>query len=250
MPRFNSFPGKILSSLAVTLFFTFTVGAAGICVAQSFVSFDGPLAGTQTGGLYPPGTFPVAINRWGCIGLVTVDDNGLTHAFVREPNGKYVTVHPPKARVTFLTGINASGQVAGSFIDYTAHEYGYIKNTDGSYTLLNPPGSTGLISVVGINDAGQVAGNAYIGSISQPFFWDPAHPNTYVVISIPGGVGTGVVAINSSGQIAGIYFDSSFPRAWLLAKSGRHNRYVRDSGSQPDVRDRDEQVGHYHGKRI
>src|SRR6267154_5090584 len=99
MARFNSFSGKILSSLAVTLFFTFTVGAAGICVAQSFVSFDGPLAGTQTGGLYPPGTFPVAINRWGCIGLVTVDDNGLTHAFVRELNGKYVTVHPPKARV-------------------------------------------------------------------------------------------------------------------------------------------------------
>jgi hypothetical protein len=209
MPRSSRFSGRCFPSLTVTLFFILTLAVTVTCSAQTFVSFDGPLAGNQSGGLFTAGTFPVAINRWGCIGLVTVDNNGITHAFVREPNGKYRTVHPPKATQTFLAGMNGSGQVAGAFQDSGFHEHGYVKNTDGTYTVLDPPGATGLTTVVGINDAGQVAGNAYIGGTRMPFFWDPAHPNTYVVLTIPGSTGTGAVAINAGGQIAGIYFDSS-----------------------------------------
>src|SRR5205085_11839048 len=85
------------SCFTVALSGVFTMGAAVIGNGQSFASFDGPLAGTQSGNLFTASTFPVAINRWGCVGLMTVDNNGLTHAFVREPNGKYLTVHPPKA---------------------------------------------------------------------------------------------------------------------------------------------------------
>src|SRR5215467_1780257 len=142
--------------LSLVACFVLALSFAGTSQAQTFISFDGPFAGTISGGLFQAGTFPVAINRWGCIGLVTVDNDGLTHAFVREPNGKYVTVHPPKAKQTFLVGINASGQVAGSFIDYSGNEHGYVKNTDGTYSQLDAPGAFSGTRVVGINDAGQV----------------------------------------------------------------------------------------------
>jgi hypothetical protein len=181
---------------------------AGTIQAQSFTSFDGPLAGTQSGSSFIAGTFPVAINRWGCIGLVTVDNNGLSHAFVREPNGKYITVHPPKAKQTFLVGINASGQVAGSFIDYSSKEHGYVKNTDGTYTQLDAPGAFSGTRVTGINDAGQVAGNLFSG-VSESFFWDPAHPDTYTVFTAPEAITTVAAAINASGQIAGVFIDNS-----------------------------------------
>jgi hypothetical protein len=208
MRRSNLFSGKYLSSLTIPLFFIFTLAVTGTCFAQTFVSFDGPLAGNQSGDLFTAGTFPVAINRWGCIGLMTVDNNGLTHSFVREPNGKYVTVHPPKAKQTFLAGINASGQVAGSFIDYSGHEHGYVRNADGTYTQLDATGAFSGTRVAGINNAGQVVGNLFTG-ISESFFWDPSHPDTYVVFTAPEAVTTVAAAINASGQIAGIFIDNS-----------------------------------------
>jgi hypothetical protein len=196
------------SSVTLALSFIFTSGVAAICCAQSFVSFDGPLAGTQSGSLFTAGTFPVAINRWGCIGLVTVDNNGLTHSFVREPNGKYVTVHPPKAKQTFLAGINASGQVAGSFIDYSGHEHGYVRNADGTYAQIDIAGAFSGTRVTGINDAGQVVGNLFSG-VSEAFFWDPAHPEASGPFTAPEAITTVAAAINASGQIAGVFIDNS-----------------------------------------
>jgi hypothetical protein len=173
----------------------------GTSLAQgTFVSFDGPNAGTQQF----HGTFPVAINPWGGVALTTVADSGSSHAYVRHPNGTFLEIHPPNTLGTYVSGLNAHGQVAGVFSD-TTQTLGYIRNVDGTYVILNPPGSTGLASLVGINDAGQVAGNAYIGGATTPFFWDPAQPNTYVTFSGPGGSAAYAAAINASGQIAGAY---------------------------------------------
>jgi len=197
----------LLRTGLLAAFAALALSFAGIIQAQTFTSFDGPLAGTISGSQYQAGTFPVAINRWGCIGLMTVDDNGITHSFVREPNGKYVTVHPPKAKQTFLAGINASGEVAGSFIDYSGHEHGYVKNTDGTYTQIDIVGAFSGTRVTGINDAGQVTGNLFSG-ISEAFFWDPAHPEASGVFTAPESIATYAVAINASGQIAGLYVDN------------------------------------------
>ena len=188
--------------LAVTVFLL-----AGTCLAQgTFVSFDGPHAGIASG----HGTFPAAMNRLGGIALTTTDDSGTTRAYVRHHrNGTYLQIQPPNALDTYVSGLNSHGQVAGSFINTSRQTVGYVRNVDGTYVILNPPGSNGLNNVVGINEAGQVAGTASIpGGTGTPFFWDPAHPDTYVTFSVPGGTYVYASAINNSGQIAGVYTDS------------------------------------------
>ncbi len=178
---------------------------AGSCLAQgTFVSFDGPHAGTASN----HGTFPVAMNRLGGIAFITIDDTNVTRAYVRHArNGSYLQIQAPNAVTTLISGLNSKGQVGGIFYPNGPAE-GYVRNADGTYVILNPPGSTGMANIVGINESGQVAGNVYISGTLTPFFWDPAQPGTYVTFSVSGGKNTAAAAINDSGQVAGIYTDS------------------------------------------
>jgi len=178
----------------------------GACLAQgTFVSFDGPHAGSASG----HGTFPVAMNRLGGVALVTFDDTGISRAFVRHhKNGTYLQILPPHTQGTSISGLNAHGQVAGIFYNGSG-PVGYFRNVDGTYLILNPPGSDGLANVVGINEAGQVAGNAYIAGVATPFLWSPADPDNYVMFSVPGGTNPFATALNVNGQIAGVYTDST-----------------------------------------
>ncbi len=187
------------------------------------------MAGRQSGG-----TFPWVVTRWGGIGLTTIDDNGTVRAYLRHPNGTYLQIQPPGATTTTIGGINASGQVAGAYVDGQHKEHGYIRNTDGTYLTLDPPGSTGLTYVVGINDKGQIAGNAFIGGNVSGFFWDPAQPNNYVTFTVPGGTFRGASAINASGQIAGGYTDSSTnePRGFLRNTDGTFSTFTVPGSTQ------------------
>jgi len=85
---------------------------------------------------------------------------------------------------------------------------------------VNPPGSNGLVNLAGINDKGQVAGTANPGQPWEPFFWDTAQPDTYVIFNIPGGTFISAVAINDSGQIAGSYGSSSQSYGYLRNSDG------------------------------
>jgi uncharacterized membrane protein len=196
-----------LDTLARTNISSFAVVVllAGTCLAQgTFVSFDGPHAGTGSG----QGTAAVAISPGGGVGLTTVDDSNVTRAYVRHPNGDYLQIAPPNAVATYISGVNASGQVAGTFIESNRTTLGYVRNTDGTYTILNPPGANGLLNLAGINDAGQVAGTANPGQPWMPFFWDPAQPDNYVTFGVNGGTFVLAAAINGSGQVAGDYSNS------------------------------------------
>jgi uncharacterized membrane protein len=197
--RNTRLPLVIILTLAATFLLT------GTCLAQgTFVSFDGPNAGVKAGN----GTFPTAMNRLGGIALVTIDSNLTSRAYVRHHrNGSYLQIQPPNAISTSISGLNSKGQVAGTF--YTGSQrFGYVRDVDGTYVILNPPGAIGVNNVVGINEAGQVAGTAHLGATGTPFFWDPAHPDTYVTFSVPGGAYVYATAMNDSGQIAGLYNDS------------------------------------------
>jgi probable HAF family extracellular repeat protein len=81
------------------------------------------------------------------------------------------------------------GQRAGTFVDSQSQQHGYVRNTE----------------------AGQVVGEGFvdIDKAITSFFWDPTQPNTYVTIEVPGEIGTSPTAINDSGQIAGVYLEST-----------------------------------------
>jgi hypothetical protein len=82
--------------------------------------------------------------------------------------------------------LNSQGQVVGSLIDTSRQTLAYFRSVDGNYVILNPPGST-QATVVGINDAGQVAGSANFGGTEKAFVWNPANPDTYVTFVATGG---------------------------------------------------------------
>src|SRR5262249_57246583 len=68
----------------------------------------------------------------------------------------YTTLDDPLAVMgTFAQGINASGQIVGSYVNNGGH--GFLLS-GGTYTTLDDPVATQSTSAQGINSAGQIVG--------------------------------------------------------------------------------------------
>jgi probable HAF family extracellular repeat protein len=71
--------------------------------------------------------------------------------------GSYTTLDVPGAiGSTLVTGINASGQIVGSYGDAGGNGHGFLLE-NGRYTTLDVPGSD-YTAAMGINDSGQIVG--------------------------------------------------------------------------------------------
>jgi hypothetical protein len=81
---------------------------APLLIGQSdpFISFDAPGAGHEIN----QGTFPVAINLGGTIAGFDFDSLGISHGFIRLPDGQFLEVNPSLSNV-ILYGINETGEV-------------------------------------------------------------------------------------------------------------------------------------------
>jgi hypothetical protein len=68
------------------------------------------------------GTFPFGINSQGTITGYYVDNNGVSHGFLRTPTGTTSTIHAPNAGTsggqgTVSYGMNQAGTLAGYYVD-------------------------------------------------------------------------------------------------------------------------------------
>jgi hypothetical protein len=200
-------------------------GSAGTAVAG--INNQGAVAGqfqvgptsegfVEQGGIYNtiifPGSALTVVQAINDSGVLTGDylTNGpgpvAFYGFI-ESAGVYHTISPPDPTntSTFVSGINQSGQVVGSFND-AAGASGFIY-ANGAYTTLNVPGAL-FTSANAINDAGVVVGQ-----------WSPGGPNpndsftysggVYTLINRPGADFTSATAINDHGDIAGTFFTGS-----------------------------------------
>jgi uncharacterized membrane protein len=125
-----------------------------------WVSFDVPTA-TYTQG--------IAINDRGQITGLWQDQNGTSHGFLREADGRIVTFDPPgmgvggagAARGTYPTGINNRGDIVGYYSDKTGGQHGFLRSADSQYTVIDDPNAnTSPIStaVYAISDTGVIVG--------------------------------------------------------------------------------------------
>jgi probable HAF family extracellular repeat protein len=132
-------------------------------------------------------TIPYGINNSGVIvGTYQLPGQNTNYGFIRSAAGVYTTVSIPGASGINLSGINDLGQISGYYSDATGnHSFLYTNgqitplgegggaiNNLGQITLasgvLNPDGTISLVAVpgydntaaLGINDAGQVTGQA------------------------------------------------------------------------------------------
>ena len=146
---------------------------------------------------------------------------------------------------SFVHGINASGQMVGTYYDSADIGHGFLYS-GGTLTTIDPPGST-YTSAWGINDAGLIVGfytdangghNGFLykkgtfSTIEYPqaaqtianginsagdivgFYDDPSHGfllrgGTYSSFDFPMAESTEAYGINDAGEIAGTYIDAS-----------------------------------------
>jgi uncharacterized membrane protein len=226
-------------------FFAALLLAACSLFAQtpSFTTFDAPGAGTFDN----HGTMALYINSKGVITGIFQDDSGISHGFVRDAtgvitdfdfpgsnntdvfginsrgqiigsgskgsflrttSGHFFHIHVPGAVATQPNGINDLGQIAGSYDDAAVFIHGFLRDTDGTYTLFDDPDarSDGGTVPLAINNNGQIAGyyhsqggklRAFVRDSSGNFTnFDPTSQTVDTLDSI---------AINASGEIVGRY---------------------------------------------
>ena len=115
----------------------------------------------------------------------------------------YTAIDDPLGNTTSAYGINASGQVVGSYRD-AASTHGFLY-ANGTYTTLDDP--LGITQAFGINDAGQIVG-IYADSTGYHGFL--YNGGIYTTLDGPlGTASTQAYGINNAGQIDGYYQDST-----------------------------------------
>lgn len=183
--------------------------------------------------------FPEDINDKGHI-LTNVRINNLAEALIARRSDKKI-----KTAIFSCTGlpfadtsawsINNKGQIVGYCTDAPSapsKQYGFIRNRDGSYSLLDFPGADGT-GAFGINERGQVVGqfygplrNDHGGALSYRFhcfIWDNGEykqldfprENTYVSCG----------SINKRGQVLGEYITVTLENEYI-----EHGWFIYDNG--------------------
>jgi probable HAF family extracellular repeat protein len=123
--------------------------------------------------------------------------------------GTYTTLDVPGFD-TEAHGINASGQIVGSY-DAPNGTHGFLFD-QGIYSTLDVPGSRQTIAS-GINDSGQIVGCYSDAAGTHGFLLDNG---SYTTLDVPGSTYTRALGISSSGQIVGSYSDAAGLYGFLL----------------------------------
>lgn len=130
----------------------------------AILSFDGPGAGTRPG----TGSVLEMISDTGTTPGVSIDNNGLNHAFIRYGDGSVVSFGVMGAGTkpgqgTLATATNVAGVTAGTYFDADGVSHGFVRFCDGRITTFDVPGEgtgpgQGLTSVNSANDEGVAIG--------------------------------------------------------------------------------------------
>jgi hypothetical protein len=121
----------------------------------------------------------------------------------------------PGSTATHPTTISPAGMVAGSYLDVTGAEHGFIRDTNGHITTFDAPASIGT-RAFGFGHAGSVFG-AYMDGNAAVHGYIRESDGTITTFDVPGALSTFPISINDAGEIAGTY----------EAEQGSHG-FVRD----------------------
>ena len=178
-------------------------------VDGSIVTFDAPGAGSGAGqGTFV--TFEEGLNRKGEIIGWYIDGNGMSHGYLRSPDGgTFTTIDGPGALATLLGGINPAGVITGYFADSAGVYHGLLYD-DGTLTQLDNPNAgvnpgEGTASFT-INPDGGITG-IYIDGNDVVHGFRRTFAGAFTTIDASGAVETRPETINSAGVITGYFVD-------------------------------------------
>lgn len=76
---------------------------------------------------------------------------------VQSQEWQYTTIAPAGARASTAYGINASGDIVGTFVDQGFVQHGFLLSPNGEYTIIDFPGAAGT-DARGIGPNGEIVG--------------------------------------------------------------------------------------------
>lgn len=206
----------------------------------TYTEIDEPNAGTgETSYGVKEGTTPMAINASGVVTGYYVDSNGNRHGFIYLP-GSYTAFDGPGATTntgkggsfsgTIPTGIDAAGDVVGSYTDSSGIRHGFILPAGSTTpTSFNAPGAnttsqSGTLNgtfPTRIDPTGSFITGNYTDSSSLDhgfvYYLPLAGNSSFVTFTPPNQISsTGVLpfedfvfGVNASGTVVGFYLDSN-----------------------------------------
>jgi uncharacterized membrane protein len=171
---------------------------------QTYVTYDIPDA-TQFFGAN-------AINPAGEVVGDYFDSSDHEHSFFRASDGSLTTFDPPGTSFPLVgtggsgaSGVTPNGAIVGSYLDAAGAIHGYLRASNGAFTVFDAPDST-VTSPAAINPSGEITGRFVpAGSvISRGFVRSPSGVMT-TFDAVPDATSTGPIAINPAGATTGSY---------------------------------------------
>jgi hypothetical protein len=123
-----------------------------------------------------------------------------------DTNGVIVEINPAGASFTQIVGIDAAGDIVGTYAGSDDNNPQGFIDSAGTITTIVVPGST-VNEAVGVSSAGVVAGTYVDTSGDRHGYTYDAGAIAYINVS--GATNTSVNAISSTGEIVGDYVDSA-----------------------------------------
>lgn len=172
----------------------------------AIIVFDGPIDPSRSN----PGTDPAGINARGAVvgRYWTADQGSASTSFLRSANGTFITFDAPGTndRATpGAVGISAAGTIAGNFNDSNYSQHGYLRTSDGAFTIIDAPEAVNDTRIVAMNSRGELAGMFGVGNTKHGYV--RTRDGTFTAFDVPGACAgcIQVVALNDKGTVAGTF---------------------------------------------
>jgi hypothetical protein len=135
------------------------------------------------------------------------------HGFVLASNGTFTRfdapgggqIHPLIYTLGPPPSINPVGAIAGTYLDASGNEHGFLRAKNGAWTTIDVPGA-GFTTGLAINPSGAIVGDScgqtacYTGYVRFP-------DGSFTAIPNPCGSGSSAIAINPASVVAGALTD-------------------------------------------
>jgi hypothetical protein len=232
-----------LTAVAACLLIGVPSSFAGQPTGPKIITFAAPGADATAGSFN--GTWPHGINNLGVAAGAYYDVNGMSHGFLRSPDGKFTTFDVAGADDgTDAAAINDLGVITGSYYDADGGPHGYLRRPDGEVTTFDVPDDAGSGTYPkSLNLEGTVVG--YYTNASGVIRGFVRHPNGAFTTFAGAGAcntdtsqgcyGSGATNINLFGTSAGGYNDVNFVHHGLVRSlQGKLTRFdVPGAGTDP-----------------
>jgi hypothetical protein len=208
--------------------------------ASNFTTIDVTGAGTGA----QQGTAIVGIDAAGDVAGIWLDSSGLSHGFVRSASGTITKFDVTSGgscvaatKGTIPTGMDTAGNIVGMYRDANGVSHGFVRafstGTINCYDVTSaqftkPFGINASTGIVGYYFDANYVFHGFLratnGTITNPLNAPDAGASGFPE-------GTQAFSINDSGEIAGIYYDSSsVPHGFVRSASGTFTEFSAPGG--------------------